>query len=110
MLTVFCLLIGILIEGNNAFKKVKTINVLITWYKFKKPIHEKMYSCLDCHINDKELEDIYILLSTETETDQINLGYLQGSTAHVPHLVALVMKHQHNDIYVISRKATIQGG
>lgn len=45
----------------------------------------------------------------EAGTGQINLGYLQGGTAHAPHLVALVMKHQHNDIYVICRKATVQG-
>lgn len=69
MLIVFCLFIGILIEGNNVFKKVKIINVLIIWYKFKKLIYEKMYLCLDCYINDKELEDIYIFLSIEIEID-----------------------------------------
>lgn len=74
-----------------------------------------MYSYLSYYnniiaVNNKEFHDIYILLTTEAETDQINLGYLQGWTAPAPHLVALVMKHQHNDIYVICRKATVQGG
>lgn len=75
----------------------------------------KMYSYISYYnniiaINNKELHDIYILLTMESGTDQINLGYLQSWTAHEPHLVALVMKHQRNDIYVICRKATVQGG